>query len=119
MKVIRTNLNIKFNRRCLNNNITPKFASININNKSVAAIKGKYIAQKTWIKEELKQLYIKKNKLNQLLYKAHLEMLNMLHPVMVNKAMDVVGTQIMNIIKTILAKHDKKFNRLYLSLIHI
>ena len=85
VKVIRTNLNIKFNRRCLNSNITPKFASVNINNNSVGAIKAKYIAQKTWLKEEIKQLYIKKNKLNQLLCKAHLEILNMLRPVMVNK----------------------------------
>ena len=61
---------------CLRNNITPKYAVININSKSKAAYLAQQTAQKTWIKQEINSLYIKKINLNHELYKLHLELLN-------------------------------------------
>ena len=77
MKIMKTNLNIKFIKKCLHNNITPNFSKINIQNKSLAVVKTKSIAQKIWQKEEIKQLYVKKDRLNRILYIAHLKVLNL------------------------------------------
>ena len=65
-KILKANLNIRFIKRCLRQDITPKFAVIKIRNTSIAASNTKIKAQKVWLKEEIKALYKKKNYLNKL-----------------------------------------------------
>ena len=96
----------------MQNNITPKFAQVKINNKSISAIKTKIMSQEFWLKEELKQLYIKKISLNRTVYRAHLEVLNTLHPAIINNVIGTVNTQITNTTKVIIATHNKKFTKL-------
>ena len=113
MKIIKTSLNIKFIKKCLHNNITPNFSKINIQNKSLAAVKTKSIAQKIWQKEEIKQLYVKKDRLNRILYIAHLKVLDSLHPAIISNVMELIEAQIREVVKVIISKHIKKFDNLY------
>lgn len=74
----KTIASIKFNKQCLANNITPKYANIQIKSQTFSAQKTKNFAQKLWVKNEIRTLYIKKDKLNYELYYLHLETANLL-----------------------------------------
>ena len=69
MKLLKTCLHIKFNKKCLVNKVIPKYANIRIKNTSNTAVKIKERAEIMWIKEEIKCLYAKKSNLNFRLYK--------------------------------------------------
>ena len=112
IKLLKTNLHIKFNKKCLQLNIIPKYSTIRINNTSEVAKKVKRIAEVTWIKEEIRQLYNKKTRLNELLYKSNLKLLNTIHPVLIFNLMQYVNNRIMKVILPIAQKHDKKINNL-------
>ena len=64
IKLLKTNLHIKFNKKCLENNLIPKYARIYINNTSPTARKTKEHAELFWVKSEIKYLYRKKLMLN-------------------------------------------------------
>jgi hypothetical protein len=113
IKLIKTTNNIKFNKMCLRNNITPKYAVININSKSKAAYLAQQTAQKTWIKQEINSLYIKKINLNNELYKLHLELLNSMHPAVSNNVLEVIKQQIKRVTSKILFTHNKKLRSLH------
>ena len=53
-------------------NIIPKYARINFNSRTPAALKAKQIAEKMWLTQEFRQLYKKKNRLNTVSY-THLD----------------------------------------------
>jgi hypothetical protein len=72
-KLLRTNAHIKFNRTCLSNNITPKYAKIKINGISRAAKQTQKQATKLRINNELKHLYTRKQNINNQLYRIHLK----------------------------------------------
>ena len=59
-----------------------------------AATKVKHIAEITWIKEEFKQLYIKMNRLNSLLYKAHLTLLKEIHSILLPNILQYINQQV-------------------------
>ena len=61
--------NIYFNRQCLKQNLTPNYTKIKIPNVSPASILTKHKIVKLRIKDEIKFLYMKKEKLNNALYK--------------------------------------------------
>lgn len=112
VKLLKTNMHIKFNKKCLIHNIIPKYCTIHIKNTSIAASKTKQIAEIKWIKEEIKQLYSKKAKLNHLLYRTNLEMLNMIHPVLLPNAKDYINDHITKTMFPIIQRHDKKIYNL-------
>jgi len=71
-KLQRCCANIYFNQQCLHLGIIPKYARIKIPFTSPASITTQKKSQVLRVKEEIKFLYSKKDKLNTLLYKAHL-----------------------------------------------
>ena len=105
---IRDRQNIKYNKRCLHYNITPKYISSNINSRHCSEkIKS------VWIKEEIKRLYILKSGLNTKLYLAHLEILNEFHPAVINDILDIVNRQINKVVNSLKRKQLRKFQNLY------
>jgi len=64
--------NIYFNRQCLKLGLIPKYAQIKIPYISPATIVTQKKIQTTRLKEEIKFLCKKKDKLNKLLYRTHL-----------------------------------------------
>ena len=100
VKLIKANLDIRFNKKCLFKNITPNYVKFNIKNTSSSAATAQKVAQSVWVKEEIKQLYSKKNKLNNDLYHTHLELLSGIHPVVIKDILTWIETQIRNIITT-------------------
>lgn len=66
---IRVTLNkIWFNKECLRRNIIPKYAKVNIKDKSNTARKVKAYSESMWIKTEIKYLYSQLNKYNKEVY---------------------------------------------------
>ena len=55
---------------------------------------------------------MKKDRLNRILYTAHLKVLDSLHPAIISNVMELIEAQIREVIKVIL-KHIKKFDNLY------
>ena len=84
IKMLKVPQYFKFNKMCIQMNIIPKYARININSRTPAALKTKQIAEKMWLTQEIRQLYKNKNRLNTDLYKAHLEMLKEIHPAVID-----------------------------------
>jgi len=72
-KVAKCCANIYFNKRCLYNNVIPKYAQLKVQNTSPASQSTAQKAGIMRIKEELKFLHRKKEKLNQELYRRHLQ----------------------------------------------
>jgi len=72
IKVLKCNADIFFNKQCLFKKIVPKYANIKVCTTSPAALRTKSKAQIIRIKEEIKFLYKKKDKVNKDLYKAYL-----------------------------------------------
>lgn len=60
-KVERFQEDIKFNKQCLSKNVTPNYVQLHTKIKSQAARRTIEIANKIWIKEEIKYLYKKLN----------------------------------------------------------
>ena len=117
IKLTKANLNIKFNKKCLHKQITPKCAQIRIknnnNNKnSIAAIKTQKLAQIIRIKEEIKYLYSKKAKLNNELYKLHLEIYNTFNFIIAESFIHNINQYTKNIAKEIYKKQQIKIKTL-------
>lgn len=79
LRLRKTIENIKFNKTCLEHNLVPSYIIVKISVKSKAAIKAKKLAESAWIRNEIKALYAKKDILNKLLLKKHLNLLNSIH----------------------------------------
>jgi hypothetical protein len=65
--------NIYFNKQCLANDVTPKYANLKFTNTSPAAQTTTKKAQTIRVKNEIKFLFKKKEKLNRELYTTHLK----------------------------------------------
>lgn len=65
------NLHIWFLRSCLKENLTPKFINIKTSINNTATKKMIALAQKIWIKEELKSKYVERDRINLQLYYVH------------------------------------------------
>lgn len=72
-KLLKCGANIYFNKKCLINDVTPKYARIKFTNNSPASLRTTIRAQTLRVKNEIKLLYKKKEKLNQDLYTLHLK----------------------------------------------
>jgi hypothetical protein len=62
-----------FNKQCLNENIVPNYANIKIPTTSQAAYTTQKKISSIQIKDEIKFLQVKKDKLNKQLYQIHLQ----------------------------------------------
>ena len=72
-KLYRTNAAIWYNKICRQNLLTPDYINIRINGKNLRCQKTIVTATQYRLNQEIKFLYIKKSKLNEELYKPHLE----------------------------------------------
>lgn len=72
-KLYKTIANLYFNKTCKEKNLIPNYINVKTNTKTRNALESVTIAQKTWLNREIKLLYIKKNTINEQLYKLHLE----------------------------------------------
>ena len=79
-----------------------------IRDRSYSSKKTKEMATKLWIKNEIKQLHSKKNLLNTVLMKKHLELLQSLHPSQVHNVTYLIEKQIN---KTIIKKKKQKIQK--------
>ena len=73
-QLMNTNMNIYFNRQCQKHKLTPKYININTNNKNRTAQITIKQAQRLWIKNEINQLYSKKNNITLDLSLIHIQM---------------------------------------------
>jgi len=72
-KVQRCCSNIYFNRLCLKQGLIPKYVQIKLPYTSPASIITQKKTQITRLKEEIKFIYKRKDKLNEFLYRTHLQ----------------------------------------------
>jgi hypothetical protein len=73
IKLLKCCANIYFNRQCQKLGIIPKYAKIKVPHTSAASTVTQIKAQSIRVKEEIKLLYKKKDKLNTDLYNSHLQ----------------------------------------------
>uniref|UniRef100_A0A224XUN2 Putative reverse transcriptase n=1 Tax=Panstrongylus lignarius TaxID=156445 RepID=A0A224XUN2_9HEMI len=83
-----------FNKQCLHHNITPKYAKILIKTNTPAAHKTIAQAQKLWVKNEIRSLYEKKEKLNRQLKDTHIELANRYPSAVFNHYQDQLNDKI-------------------------
>jgi len=112
LKVLKTNENIKFNKKCLEYGVVPNYISIKINSKSAVAKKAKKIAELSWLKCEIKKLYSKKTMLNKLLCQNHIALMNTLHPAQQFNTLFELDSQIGRKIYSKKKTQAKKLNNL-------
>ena len=91
IRLLKTNLHIRFNQECIKYNIIPKYASIKINKKSEFSTKIKRYAGIMWMREELKYLYKKKTVLNRELYRTHLQLLDSVHVALLDNVLQTIN----------------------------
>jgi len=73
-KLYNCNASIYFNRQCLKRKLTPTYAKIKIPNTSPAHKHTQHKVTIMRIKDEIKYLHSKKQKLNMVIYKLHLNL---------------------------------------------
>jgi len=73
-KLYNCNASIYFNRKCLNKKLTPSYAKIKIPNTSPAHKHTQQKASKLRIKDEIKYLHCKKQKINSDIYQLHMKL---------------------------------------------
>jgi hypothetical protein len=112
LKVLNTNENIKFNKKCLEYGVIPKYISIKTSIKTFAAKRAKEMAEKYWLRLEIKSQYAKKNMLNKLLLKTHLDLLNKLHPSQQTNTIQQIDFQVNKKIQVKKRTQSKKLNDL-------
>jgi ribosomal protein L37AE/L43A len=72
-KLYRTNAAIWYNRTCRHKQLTPTYINIRINGKNRQRQRTLRIATQHSINQEIKYLYVKKLKLNEQLYRLHMD----------------------------------------------
>ena len=113
IKLLKTNLHIKFNKKCIKNHIIPKYARLKCNDSSEAAKTAIKKAQIIRIKLEIRELYKKKVGLNKFLYKAHLKLLNSVHPAIIDNIIININNRVNDIVNKIYKKQHEKYQNLF------
>ena len=112
LKLTKVSHNLSFNYRCLQHNITPKYALIKIRNTSYPAQKTKISAQRTYIKNSIKHLHHTKNEHNKNAYNIHLQLSKLLHYTELEEVIthtNIITTQLS---QNIARKHNLKIKHL-------
>lgn len=76
IKLALLSKDIWFNNQCLKNNVIPNYVSIKTASNSKAALKAINLGRITWVKQEIKYLYAKKQTLNQEINKLHVDIID-------------------------------------------
>jgi hypothetical protein len=100
------NADIKFNLTCLNNGFIPKYANVRCTGNSIPSNRTKRTAENLRIKNEIKFLYVKKQKLNKCLYESHLHNAHVW-----NKIWSLIETDINEKLEMIMSKKYKTHER--------
>ena len=112
LKVRKIVAHITFNKTCINNSLTPKYAQIKIKHNNQAARITQHIAQRTYIKESIKQLYKKKDALNRKALTLHLHIANTYGHNYMTELILHTNEWIKKQIRNIQTKHDRKIGNL-------
>ncbi|XP_049831381.1 uncharacterized protein LOC126272518 [Schistocerca gregaria] len=108
----KTNLNIKFNKKCLSAQITPNYIKVKINSKTNTAKIVKAKCEIMWLKTEIKMLYKKKELLNKQLYNLHLQLGNCLSSLQFSYILQYIQIITDKEQQKILYRHKKKLDNL-------
>jgi ABC-type phosphate transport system substrate-binding protein len=73
LKLLKMNSAISYNKICKTKQLTPKYIHVKINGNNMHSKNNKIAATKYRLNQEIRFLYCKKQKLNEKLYKMHLE----------------------------------------------
>jgi len=76
VKLLKMNAAISYNKICKTKQLTPKYIHIKNNGNNMHSKNTKIAATIYRLNQEIKSLYCKKQKLNEQLYKIHLEFAN-------------------------------------------
>lgn len=106
--------NIKFNKKCINLEVTPKYAVIRNKNTNPTAMKTIIHAQKYRIRQEIREAYKNKNKINLEIYSTHLEILHILGYVIHENIKEIIFHKIHNINHKIKEKQIRNYIILYM-----
>lgn len=111
-KLLLVSEDIRFNKKCLNLDITPKYARIKIRNTSASAVRTQRLAERGWVNFEIRRLHARKNVINYQLYKAHLEFLNTVHPGLVQPTLQKINNMLWPVIIKKKLKLSRKIDHL-------
>ena len=112
MKLQRIINNIKFNKKYVNLEIVPNYAVVRNKNTNPTAMKTIIYAQKYRIRQEIREAYKNKNKINLEIYSTHLEILQILGYVIHEKIKEIIFHKIYKLNHKIKGKHNKKLHNL-------
>jgi hypothetical protein len=113
IKLQKIILRIEYNKKCINLNITPKYAIINLKQTEKQTIsKTKEYAQKFRVKQEIKNAYYQKNQINLQLYITHLEIVNTLGNVMYNNIKEEINNKTREFTTLTKSIHNRKITKL-------
>ena len=112
IQLYKTIAHIKFNNTCIIQKITPKYATVYINPVSKAASTTKKYAEIFRIKQEIKSLYKKKVRLNKSLMKIHLQLLNQIHPAVIDNIVNKIDKYVSDIMRNLKRKQNLKIQKL-------
>lgn len=112
MRLLEVSEKIRFNKQCKRLGLIPKYARIKINNTTESAVRAKQIAEERWVANEIKRLHSQKDVTNYRLYKAHLELLNSVHPSMIISTLKKINQKIWPRIRKIRCSLKRKIRRL-------
>lgn len=111
-KLRLTAQNIWFNQQCLKRNLTPTHIHIQIRATSTAARRTIEKARRTWLKEEVRSLYHKRNIIAHYIKVLHSELSFRLHPVYFDLLVDKIMDNISSIIHKKFLKQQTKLEKL-------
>ena len=97
-----------FNKRCLLNNVYPKYIQVQIKNTNRSAQKTKDFAKKKWLKLEISNLYSKRDTLKLYIKFLHLNLTSILHAIEWDVFDDHVRSEASTVVFKKRQVHNKK-----------
>jgi hypothetical protein len=112
LKIMTTKEDIKFNKKCLQENIVPDYVQLNTKSKSIAAKKTLQKGRIIWIKEEINSLYSKLKNLNDSLEELNRNLRLNFHQESIEEFTEYINSWIDPRLKKKKETHDKKIRKL-------
>jgi len=112
LKICEITFHLSFNYQCLQNNLTPKYANIQIKHNTPAAKRTQHFAQKQYIKNNIKDLHLMKTIKQNKLYSLYHELTKAFHHYEIDQIITHTKIAILKLSQKLKNKHDKKINAL-------
>jgi hypothetical protein len=112
LKIAEVKEDIKFNKRCIQENVTPNYVQISTKATTIAARKTLQTARKIWVKEEINMQYSKLNELNKKADEIKNEINSQYHNESIEEFMEYITTWVNRIINKKRETHSKKLDKL-------